>query len=156
MEYRNYGNTYYIRMDRGDEIFGRILSLCKKEKIRSAVYSGIGGIGVAESQIFQPETGTFALERIEGTLELVSLMGNVVCDENGEYYHHSHALLFYLEGTNQKSVGGHMKSLTVSYTAEIELRPVLGGEIQRTYDPETGTGFWHFPDRLFLNNKEAP
>ena len=146
MEYRNYGNTYYIRMDRGDEIFSSILSLCEKENIRSAVFSGIGGCGEAESQIFQPETNTFALERIAGTLELVSLLGNVICDETGKHYHHSHAMLFYLEGTKQKVVGGHMKSLTVSYTAEIELRPVLGGEIRRTYDPETGTGFWSFID----------
>ena len=146
MEYRNYGNTYYIRMDRGDEIFSSILSLCKKENIRSAVFSGIGGIGEAESQIFQPETNTFALERIVGTLELVTLMGNVVCDETGELRHHSHAMLFYLEGMKQKVVGGHMKSLLVSYTAEIELRPVLGGEIRQADDPETHTGFWSFID----------
>lgn len=39
---------------------------------------------------------------------------------------------------------GHMKSVTVLYTAEIELRPVIGGTIKRKYDPETGTGFWDF------------
>jgi predicted DNA-binding protein with PD1-like motif len=39
---------------------------------------------------------------------------------------------------------GHMKSITVLYTAEIELRPVTGGTIHRKYDPETGTGFWDF------------
>jgi hypothetical protein len=32
----------------------------------------------------------------------------------------------------------------VSYTAEIELRPVIGGEIKQKYDEETGTGFWDF------------
>lgn len=34
--------------------------------------------------------------------------------------------------------------MEVLYTAEIELRPVLGGRIRRKYDPETGTGFWDF------------
>jgi len=29
-------------------------------------------------------------------------------------------------------------------TAEIELRPTVGGAIGRKYDPETGTGFWNF------------
>ncbi len=42
--------------------------------------------------------------------------------------------------------GGHIRSLTVLYTAEIELRPVVGGVIGRKTDPETGTGFWHFAD----------
>jgi hypothetical protein len=32
----------------------------------------------------------------------------------------------------------------VSYTAEIELRPVIGGRIKRQFDAETGTGFWDF------------
>jgi len=39
---------------------------------------------------------------------------------------------------------GHIKSVVVLYTAEIELRPVVGGIIRRKYDPETGTGFWDF------------
>ncbi len=38
--------------------------------------------------------------------------------------------------------GGHIKSITVLYTAEIELRPVTGGSIQRKSDPETGTGLY--------------
>ena len=30
------------------------------------------------------------------------------------------------------------------YTAEIELRPTIGGSIGRKFDPETGTGFLNF------------
>ena len=40
--------------------------------------------------------------------------------------------------------GGHIKSITVLYTAEIELRPVIGGKIGRKHDDETGSGFWNF------------
>lgn len=65
MEYKKYGETYYIRMDRGDEIIEQILSICKKEQIQSATYSGIGGCGSAEIQTFIPETGTFELQRLE-------------------------------------------------------------------------------------------
>ena len=43
MEYKKIGETYYIRMDRGDEIIGNILEICRKECIPSAVFSGIGG-----------------------------------------------------------------------------------------------------------------
>jgi predicted DNA-binding protein with PD1-like motif len=42
--------------------------------------------------------------------------------------------------------GGHLKATTVLYTAEIELRPTVGGAIGRKFDPETGTGFWEFKD----------
>lgn len=33
------------------------------------------------------------------------------------------------------------------YRAEIELRPVIGGNITRKYDNETGTGFWDFDEK---------
>jgi len=46
--------------------------------------------------------------------------------------------------SEHKMAAGHIKSITVLYTAEIELRPVIGGVIGRRHDPETGTGFWSF------------
>ena len=42
--------------------------------------------------------------------------------------------------------GGHLKATAVLYTAEIELRPTVGGAIGRKFDPETGTGFWAFKE----------
>ena len=40
MDYRKFGETYYVRMDKGDEIIGAILELCRRERVRSAVFSG--------------------------------------------------------------------------------------------------------------------
>ena len=144
MEYRKIGETYYIRMDRGDEIVSTLMYICKQEGILSAYYSGIGGCSDVEMQVFDPGRGEFETEKVEGTLELVSLMGNVVSDDFDQLYHHTHALLTWPENGEHRSVSGHMKSSTVLYTAEIELRPVIGGVIRRQYDPETGTGFWKF------------
>ena len=144
MEYRKYVDTFYIRMDRGDEIIEKILMVCKEEGIHSCTFNGIGGCGKAEIQTFIPETGIFEMRRLEGMLELVSLNGNVITDENGDYYHHTHAVFAYKVGEDHRVAAGHLKSIMVSYTAEIELRPVVDGEIKRKYDSETGTGFWSF------------
>ena len=144
MEYRNYGETCYIRMDRGDEIIRTILDVCQKEAFRSAVYSGIGGCESAEIQTCNPETGAFDLQRIRGMLELVSLNGNVAKNQAGEYTHHTHAVFSYQEGGNHHLAAGHIKSATVLYTAEIELRPVVGGEIIRAYDAKNRTRYWKF------------
>ena len=144
MEYRKYGETWYVRMDKGDEIIGGILELCRKEKIDSAVFSGIGGCSAAEIQTFLPETGAFETRELTGMLELVSMNGNIVTDAEGTLYHHTHAVFSYKADGQHRMAAGHMKSITVLYTAEIELRPVVGGAIRRTYDPETGTGFWAF------------
>ena len=155
-------------MDRGDEIISNLLSICEKESIPSAVFSGIGGCQSAELQVFIPETGSFETEQLEGMLELVSLNGNVVRDDDEKIFHHTHALFSFKGGTRDvdnivggyqdgqhglratllpsggRMAGGHLKATTVLYTAEIELRPTVGGAIGRKFDPETGTGFWEF------------
>ena len=76
MEYKKIGETYYVRMDRGDEIISNILEICRKESIPSAIFSGIGGCSSAELQVFIPASGSFETEKIEGMLELVSINGN--------------------------------------------------------------------------------
>ena len=95
MEYRKIGETYYIRMDRDDEVIEKILDVCRKESIPSAVFSGIGGCKSAELQVFLPETGEFETEQLKGMLELVSLNGNVVTGDNGQQFHHTHALFTF-------------------------------------------------------------
>ena len=88
MEYRKIGETYYIRMDRDDEVIANILEICREESIRSAIFSGIGGCKRAELQMFIPETGEFETEQLEGMLELVSLNGNVVTGDDSQLFHH--------------------------------------------------------------------
>ena len=145
MEYRRFADTYYVRLDRGDEVIASILGLCRAEGIGSATFSGIGGCSEAQVQTFLPEMGEFEVRKLSGMLELVSLMGNVVSGDDGELYHHTHAMLSYREGVNHCVAAGHISSITILYTAEIELRPIVGGVIGRRHDPETGTGFWSFP-----------
>ena len=146
MEYRKLGETYYIRMDRGDEVIASILEICRVESIPSAFFSGIGGCKSAELQVFIPEKGEFETEQLEGMLELVSLNGNVVTGDDGQLFHHTHSLYTFKKDGKHRVAGGHLKSTTVLYTAEIELRPTVGGSIGRKRDPETGTGFWDFKD----------
>lgn len=144
MDYRKFSDTYYVRMDKGDEVISKILGLCKKEGITSCIFNGIGGLSQAEIQTFIPEKGEFETDTVNGMLELISLTGNVITDDNMDYYHHTHAAVSYKDGSGHHMTGGHIKSLTVLYTAEIELRPVIGGRISRKYNDETGTGFWEF------------
>ena len=146
MEYGKFDRTYYIRADKGDEVIGSILEVCKKENIRSAIYSGIGGCESAEIQTFIPETGSFDTRTISGMLELVSLNGSITSGDDGGLFHHTHAAFAYVCDGEHRMAAGHIKSIVVRYTAEIELRPVIDGVIKRKTDPETKTGFWSFSD----------
>ena len=144
MEYRKIDELFYIRMDRDDEVIEKILEVCRRESISSAVFSGIGGCKRAELQVFIPEKGTFETEQLEGMLDLVSFNVNVVRDNDGKLFHHTHALFTFKKDGQHGIAGGHLKSTTVLYTAEIALRPTVDGSIGRKFDPETGTGFWSF------------
>lgn len=145
MEYRRFGDAYYIRLDRGDEVVSSVLEVCRREGVTSATYSGIGGCDEAQIQTYLPETNEFETRALSGLLELAALTGNVVSDEEGALHHHTHAVFAYKDGGDHRVAAGHIRSATVRYTAEIELRPVAGGAIGRWHDPETGTGFWDFP-----------
>ena len=95
MEYRKFADTYYVRLDRGDEVISSLLGICAAEHLGSATFSGIGGCSEAQIQTFIPETGTFETQTLSGMLELVSLTGNVVSGDDGELFHHTHALFSY-------------------------------------------------------------
>ncbi len=144
MDCRKFGDAWYVRVDKGEEIIATLLEVCRREQISSAVFSGIGGCSEAQIQTFLPETGAFETRTLQGMLELVSLNGNIITDGENVLYPHTHALFSYKEGDRHAMAAGHIRSITVRYTAEIELRPVVGGAIRRRYDPETGTGFWAF------------
>lgn len=143
MDYRKMNDILYVRIDKGEEIITELLQLCQRENVRSAVFTGIGGCSHAELQTFIPDKGAFETETLDGMLELISMTGNIVTD-NGRLFHHTHAAFSFKEGKEHKMAAGHVKAVTVLYTAEIELRPVTGGVINRKQDPETGTGFWCF------------
>lgn len=144
MDYRRFGDSIYIRMDRGDGMVAGVLEVCRREGVSSATYTGIGGCQSAQLQIFNPAKGEFETEALEGMLELVSFIGNVISDADGRLYHHTHAMFACAKDGESQARGGHLKEATVLYTAEIELRPVVGGAIGYRHDPETGTGFWEF------------
>lgn len=48
MDCKKFGETIFARFDKGDEVLSCILNICKKEKILSATFSGIGACGEVE------------------------------------------------------------------------------------------------------------
>lgn len=143
MEYRNYNDVLYLRLDKGDEVLSSILDVCEKEKIQSCVFSGIGGCDYAKLGTFRPEQGTYNEYETSGMLELVSLNGDIKQSEQGSLIH-AHACLSYEEDGRIKLTGGHLLSLRVLVTAEIEIRPVIGGVIKTKPGQIKGTKVWDF------------
>ena len=143
MEYRNYNNVVYLRLDKGDEVLSSILSVCEKEGFKSCVFSGIGGCDYAKLGTFRPDQGTYGEYEKQGMLELVSLNGDVKDSDQGLLIH-AHACLSFEENGEIKLTGGHLLSLRVLITAEIEIRPVVGGIIKTKPGQIPGPKVWDF------------
>ena len=147
MDYKKIGNAIYVRFNRGEEIISNIVEICKREKILSAIYSGIGGCSEAIIASYIPEKNDFLEHKKNGVLELISLNGNISADDSDNLYHHTHAIFsFHDENNELKTIGGHLLKTTVMYTAEIEIRPVTGGVIRRKQDDITGITVWRLND----------
>ncbi len=142
MDYKKWGEYIYARFDKGDEVLDGILNICKKENILSAVFSGIGGCGDVTVSTFIPEKNDFVPHHKTGLLEMISVNGNISANDNDEIFEHTHAMFSYLENGDVKFLGGHLTRAVVSYTAEIEIRPVLNGVIRRKQDEMTGITVW--------------
>lgn len=138
-----FGDSIYARFNRGDEIISGILDICRKEKVLSATYSGIGCCSDIVVSSYIPEKDEFLEHKKSGVLELTSLIGNISADDNDEIFHHTHAMFTYHDKNyNLVTTGGHLLSATVLYTAEIEIRPVQNGVIRRKQDEITGITVW--------------
>ena len=146
MDYKKLGGTIYARFDKGDEIVSGILDICKKEKILSATYSGIGGCGDVTVATLMPETNEFMNHHKSATmLEMISLNGNISTEDNDNIEHHTHAMFSYLnKNGEQQFIGGHLMKAVVLYTAEIVINPVKDGIIRRMKDDKSGIIVWKF------------
>ena len=139
MEYRKSGEKYVIRIDKGEEILAAVQSLCRREQITLAEFTGLGAVGDLTAGVFDTGQKTFRGTRWQGDMEITSLIGNVTTLD-GEVYLHAHISVADAAG-NVK--GGHLKSAVVSATAELVLTVMQGG-VGRQCSEEIGLNLLKF------------
>ena len=142
MEYRRFGNDYYIRLDRDDEIHSSLLSVCEKENISVASVKGIGGCKEATVGIFDTDKKLYNEEKITAMLEMISIDGNITKNE-GKPFLHAHATFAYSKDGEAKLLSGHLISAVIGLTGEIVLSPA-DGQIGRRFIEELGIRVWDF------------
>lgn len=131
MQYRNNGKEIVVRLDEGEEIVSSLQSICKIEEVESALITGIGAAKQAEIGNWNPESREYSVKKIEGSLEIVSLNGNLTLLED-EPMVHLHIVL----GTSDFSTkSGHLLNAIVCPTCEIVLLPIT--KITREKDNKT-------------------
>lgn len=133
MNYKNYGSTIVVSLDKGDEIAKSLLAVAEREKCAFASITGIGATDDFETGVFDLEKGNYNRTRYSGNHEINALVGNLTT-KDGKPYLHAHITCTGKDGT---VVGGHLFEGTISLTGEIFMQ-VIDGIVDRKYDEAIG------------------
>ncbi len=131
MQYKRFGNTVALRLDKDEEILSCLISVSEKENIKAASFRGIGATDNFTVGIFSLEKQTYEGFTFTGNHEITALEGNISFVENKPYIH-AHITC---AGENAETKGGHLLEGVISLTCEIFIT-VLDGEIGRKFDNE--------------------
>ena len=139
MDYRKFGDTYLVRMDRGEEILAALAALCEKENIALAAVDALGAVDHAVVGVYDVSTQVYTRKEFNEPMEIANLCGTVT-RKDGRVYLHLHATLC---GMDMIARGGHANELRVSATCEMAVR-TLPGEVGRRKDDVTGLNLFAF------------
>ncbi|WP_195985027.1 PPC domain-containing DNA-binding protein [Clostridium sp. D33t1_170424_F3] len=127
------GDTYVVRLQKGEDILSSVKMLCEQEHIALGTISALGAVNHVVIGAYEVEKQQYVSRAFDGTMEMTSLTGNIT-EMNGGPYLHVHATFGNLNGT---VIGGHLNEAVVSATCEFFIRR-LDGRIGRRLDRETG------------------
>lgn len=140
MEYRKFGDSYVVRLDKHEEIVTQLTSLCQKENISLGSVTGLGCVNSAKIGVFDTEKKVFLSRTYEGMFEIADLTGSVTT-MNGAPYLHLHITIGSTE--LDQCISGHLAEATISGTAEIIIHAV-NGRVEREFSPEIGLNLLKF------------
>ena len=139
MEYRKFGNTLVVRIDKGEEILESVKVLAEKENIKLASIQALGAINDFTVGVLDTATRQYRSNSFTGAYEIVSLTGTINT-KNDEFYCHLH-----LSAGNDKGevFGGHLNRAVVSATCEM-IVTLIDGRVDREFSDEIGLNLFKF------------
>jgi predicted DNA-binding protein with PD1-like motif len=133
MQSKEKQDLIFIRLFKNESVNDEIQEACKFHNVKTAVVlSGIGQLKNVKLGYFKKKND-YTPELFKSPYELLSLTGNICCNED-DYQLHLHAVL----GDEKKNaVGGHFIEGEVSITCEIILLK-SDIDVKRKVDEKTG------------------
>ena len=140
MEYRVFGDSIVLRIQKGEEILDTIKAVCEQEKVALAEVSGIGAVNDVTLGVFNSEKFEYESQQFTGDMEIASCTGNV-SQMKGQTYLHLHMVV----GNVTRGVvhAGHLNRAKVSLTGEFIIRRI-DGSVDRECSPEVGLNLFKF------------
>ncbi len=139
MDYRRFGQTIVMRIDRGEEVLTQLKAMALKEDIKLASVRALGATNDFTVGVFKVDEKKYYANHFTGDFEIVSLTGTI-STMNGEYYAHLHMSA----GDEQGRVfGGHLNEAIISATCEMVVE-AIDGQVERAHDADVGLNLFKF------------
>lgn len=125
---------FAVILDEGEEAMACLQAFAKEQRIGAAQVTGIGAFSAAELAFWDPDRQEYRCHAFARQAEVVSMLGDIVLDENGEPACHLHALLGFEDATVR---GGHFRTGRVRPTLEVMVHE-SPAHLQRHFDSRLG------------------
>jgi len=109
--------TFVIVFDPGDEVVAGLLDFAKEHRLAASL-TAIGAFERVTLGFFESERKDYKRIPINEQVEVMSLVGNISLEENGEPKVHAHVVVGKSDGTAH---GGHLLEAHVRPTLEVIL-----------------------------------
>lgn len=140
MEYRCFGDTYVVRLERGEEIISALTRLTEAELLDLATVRGIGAADQLTVGVYDVEEKQYFQEELRGAFEITALTGNIT-RMAGKPYLHLHITV--ADPRRGLVAGGHLNRAVISATAELFIT-AYRGKVGRRHDEEIGLNLLEF------------
>lgn len=139
MDYKKIEQTYFVRLDPGEDVVSSLIDLASREGIELAEITGIGAVNDVTLGVFDTVNKIYHATDLKGVFEITSLMGTLTRMEGKPYLH----LHINLAGEDCRTYGGHLNRAIISATGEIVVRTV-DGRIGREFSETIGLNLFRF------------
>jgi predicted DNA-binding protein with PD1-like motif len=135
------GRRFVGRLDRGVDLFGSLLQLCRERHITTCELRAIGSLEAIElSDYDQAGKAWKPSRKFSGGFELLQLTGNV-SEKDGQLTVHAHASLMRDRDSGIELLGGHVVAARV-FAVEFVLECFDDVLLRRANDDATGLTLW--------------
>jgi predicted DNA-binding protein with PD1-like motif len=125
--------TFAVILDTGDETAGRLLAFAREQRLAGSHFTAIGAFSDVTLGYFDWQKKDYKKIPVREQVEVLSLVGDIALDEDGQPKVHAHVVVGRSDGT---TLGGHLLEAHVRPTLEV-IVVEAPGHLRRRFDPES-------------------
>jgi len=133
MKFQQFGNTYVVRLERGERVIETLTLFLKEEGITFSTLIATGALSAATLGYYDLQKKEYIYLAIDEDVEVASMTGNTAMRGQAPLIH-AHAVL---SKRDFQTVGGHVHEATVAATLEVVFR-AEEARVDRALDADIG------------------